>query len=72
MKTSQETDHLHLPNYPPMDETGTVDLSQIDVNLSLTPAERIRRFADFLDLCEVFRAGMKRHEQISKSDSPAA
>jgi hypothetical protein len=29
--------------FPPTDETGDVDLEQIEHNLSLTPAERIRR-----------------------------
>ncbi|HMB96091.1 MAG TPA: hypothetical protein VKK61_08645 [Tepidisphaeraceae bacterium] len=29
--------------FPPTDETGDVDLSLIDVNLSLTPIERIEQ-----------------------------
>jgi hypothetical protein len=55
-----ELDALGQPLYPYMDESGTVDLSQIDCNLALTPAQRIRRHNDFLDLVLAMkRAGEK-------------
>ena len=52
------------PNWPldvqPTDESGEVDLSLIEHNLSLTPAERLRqndRFADFIQVVRL--AGRK-------------
>ncbi len=69
-KTAQTSiDLAQFPHYAPMDETGTIDLSQIDVNNSLTPAERIRRFAEFLELCDAFReAGIIQRQRTTKTD----
>ena len=39
-----------LPQLPLTDESGDVDLSLIDYNLSLTVAERIRQHAEALKL----------------------
>jgi hypothetical protein len=39
-----------LPAFPPTDETGDVDLSLIDYNLSLTIPERIQQHNDALQL----------------------
>ena len=44
---------VDLPLFPPTDETGDVDLWQIQYNLSLTPTQRIEqndRFAEFVEL----------------------
>ena len=43
-KETGEFNVADLPAFPPTDETGDVDLSLIDYNLSLTIAERIQRF----------------------------
>jgi hypothetical protein len=64
---------IRFPDYPPMDETGTVDLWQIEYNLSLSPAERLKRFEGFLELCQAFqKAGMKQHGHIPATDSAVA
>ena len=64
---------IAFPDYPPLDETGTVDLWQIEANLALTPAQRIKQFEGFLELCQAFRkAGMKHHGDISATDPAAA
>jgi len=39
-----------FPDFPPTDESGDVDLSLIDYNLSLTVAERIRQHGEALKL----------------------
>jgi hypothetical protein len=56
----EELDALGQPRYPYMDESGTVDISQIECNLLLTPAERLQRHEDFLEIIDTFRkAGEK-------------
>jgi hypothetical protein len=40
---SQPNDDFQMPDFPPTDETGDVDVSLIESNLRLTPAERIER-----------------------------
>ena len=41
-----------LPAFPPTDETGDVDMTLIDYNLSLTVAERIRQHGQALKLVQ--------------------
>ena len=63
---------IHFPDYPPMDESGTVDLWQLEENLRLTPQERMKRFAQFAELCDAFRAaGRKHYGQIPPTNSEA-
>jgi hypothetical protein len=40
---------LDFPGFPPTDETGDVDLELLAYNLSLTPAERLRRLESFVN-----------------------
>jgi hypothetical protein len=66
-------DRIEFPDYPPLDETGTVDLWQIEANLALTPAQRMKRFEAFLELCQAMRAaGAKHYGDVSATDPEAA
>ena len=47
---NQKFNPADLPPFPPTDETGDVDLSLIEYNLSLTIPERIRQHDDALQL----------------------
>lgn len=59
-QTKQIRSELTFRIIPPMDETGMVDLWQIEDSLSLTPAQRIKRFEEFLKFSYALRkAGMK-------------
>ena len=51
----QDFNVAELPQFSEMDPTGTVDLSQIDCNLALTPAQRISRLDGFLRMMEQLR-----------------
>lgn len=48
------------PDWPldvqPTDETGEIDLSLIEYNLSLTPAERLEQNDRFIQFVEIARA----------------
>jgi hypothetical protein len=44
-----------LPDFPPTDETGNVDLSLIDAMLDCTPAQRIGRLEGALEFIEAAR-----------------
>jgi hypothetical protein len=58
---SSENDNLGpLPDFPPTDPTGDIDLSLIDHNLSLSPAERIRQHDRALAMVEAFREAGRR------------
>jgi len=49
-----------LPAFPPMDESGWVDISQIEYNLSLTVAQRIEQYFQWMEFVEIAReAGRK-------------
>ena len=54
MLTNEELG-LDENGFPPTDETGDVDLEQLEHNLSLTPAERIRRNSAMQEFVEVAR-----------------
>jgi hypothetical protein len=44
------------------DETGDVDLEQIEYNLSLTPSQRMEQYFQWLEFMEIAReAGRKLH-----------
>jgi hypothetical protein len=64
---------IGFPDYPPMDETGTVDLWHIECNLALTPAERIKQFEGFIEFCQTLRtAGMKHYANLPATDPAVA
>ena len=59
---SVDDELLQMPLYPPLDETGHVDLYQIDAQLELTPKQRIEQFCGFLEFVELARqARIKRY-----------
>jgi hypothetical protein len=39
----KDENDLSMPDFPPTDETGDVDLSLLDTTLRLTPAQRAER-----------------------------
>lgn len=54
---------LEMPDYPPSDESGNVDLWQIQEALNWTPTERIRRHDEFRAFLRSVRtAFLKQHE----------
>lgn len=58
-----------FPEFPPTDETGDVDLSLLDYNLSLTVAERIERNGDALKLVRALE-NVRRQWYGSDAGSP--
>jgi hypothetical protein len=69
MANPEDFNPADLPDYPPTDETGDVDLSLIDYNLSLTPAQRMEEHAAALSLVRALeQARIKRYGQ----DAPPA
>ena len=65
-----EDEPLDMPDYPPMDESGWVDLTQIQANLALTPAQRMKQFEGFLELAKVMReAGRRYYGNLPPIDS---
>jgi len=66
-------DRIAFPDYPPLDETGTVDLWQIEANLALSAAQRMKQFDSFLELNQAMRAaGAKHYGDLSATDPKAA
>jgi len=63
----EELDALGQPRYPYMDESGTVDISQIECNLLLTPAERLQRHGEFLRFVQSVRKAGQKYHGISAS-----
>jgi hypothetical protein len=56
MAETPDLDPADFPLYPELDPTGHVDLSQIDCNLTMTPAQRIRQLEDLLDFARLAQA----------------
>ena len=54
------------------DESGEVDLEQIEHNLSLTPAQRIEQAQHWLELVELVRQAGRRHYGLERGDAPPA
>jgi hypothetical protein len=50
-----------MPDFPPTDETGDVDLSQVEYCLSLTPAQRIEQNYHFRLFAEKLRQAGERY-----------
>ena len=53
-------DPRDLPEFPPTDGSGEVDLSQVQYNLSLTPTQRIEQNDQFAEFIGVVREGGRR------------
>lgn len=67
---SSQDEPVDMPDYPPMDESGWVDLTQIKANLALTPAQRMKQFEGFLELAAAMReAGRKYYGDLPAIDS---
>jgi hypothetical protein len=55
-----------------MDETGTIDLWQLEASLALTPEERVRQFEAFAELFQAFReAGRRYYGELPSTDPEA-
>ena len=69
MAGKTEDERIDFPDYPPLDESGMVDLRQLEANLALTPGQRMKQLEGFLELCQAMRrAGTKHYEQLSLVD----
>lgn len=63
---------VEMPDYPPMDETGTIDIWQLKALQALTPQERMRQFEGFVELFAAFReAGRKYYGELPPIDPEA-
>jgi hypothetical protein len=66
---ADESERNAFPDYPPLDESGMVDLPQVEANLALTPSRRIKQLEGFLELYEAMRrAGTKHYDQLPSVD----
>jgi hypothetical protein len=66
---TDDEERIEFPEFPPMDETGSVDLWQLEANLALTPAQRIKQFENFMELARAMRqAGKKYYGELSAAD----
>ena len=73
MADEPKAERIDFPDYPPLDETGTVDLWQIEANLALTPAQRMKQLEGFLELYHAMRrAGQKHYNELPSTDPEAA
>jgi hypothetical protein len=72
MPEPRDVHPAELPEYPELDPTGLVDLAQIDWNLLLTPAERIRQHERFLEMARAFRQAGARHYGFNPALDPSA
>jgi hypothetical protein len=73
MADEPKAERIDFPDYPPLDETGTVDLWQIEANLALTPAQRMKQLEGFLELYQAMRrAGQKHYDELPPTDPEAA
>jgi hypothetical protein len=68
------TEHLRaedLPEFPELDSTGTVDLSQLRCHLALTPAERLRRLDEWVHFVKSARRSFIDRYGFDPTDSAA-
>jgi len=67
---NNEGERIEFPDYPPLDETGTVDLWQLEANLAMTPAQRMKQLENFMELARAMReAGKRFYGELSATDS---
>jgi len=69
MDTGNDLDPIALSQFPETDVTGDIDLSLIDYNLSLSPAERIRQHLEFAQFVEVVRRAGAKHYGVDARTS---
>jgi hypothetical protein len=59
---------LDANGFPPTDESGDVDLNQIEWNLKLTPEERLARLESFTAFMDLAKAARNRnHGSLSRN-----
>ena len=46
------------------DATGEIDLAQLEYNLSLTPAQRVEQYLQWLEFVEIAREAGRRHRAL--------
>jgi hypothetical protein len=59
---------LNERGFPPTDESGDVDINQIEWNLRLTPAERLRRIDAIREFTEAARLDRIRRYGFDPAD----
>ena len=59
---------LNERGFPPTDESGDVDLNQLEWNLRLAPAERLRRIAAIREFTEAARLDRIRRYGFDPAD----
>ena len=57
-----------FPAFPEMDPSGTVDVAQLEYNLTLAPAERLRRRDDWLDFIKSAQRAFRERHGIDPSN----
>jgi hypothetical protein len=68
MSGAPELNPADFPDFPPMDPTGTVDLEQLQSNLFLTPAERLRRHDHWLRFVKAIHRDFRKRHGIEPAD----
>lgn len=70
MSTANSHDPIDFPDFPPLDESGTVDLWQIRYNLSLTPEMRMEQYFQWMEFVnDVREAGARYYGVESRATS---
>jgi hypothetical protein len=72
MADGRDRDDLDFPEFPPLDETGTVDLWQLEVNRSMTPTQRMRQYEVFAEMYEAFKKAGAKHYGFDPSVDPTS
>jgi hypothetical protein len=72
MSRDFDVDPAQSIEFPPMDPTGTVDLHQVESNLLLTPAERLRRHDEWLRFTRAAHRAPKQRHGIDPANIAAA
>jgi hypothetical protein len=70
--TYETNDPNHLNSLPETDESGEVDLEQIRHNLSLTPAQRLEQYFQWLALYEAAREAGRRYYGMDVGSAEAS
>ena len=73
MAEQRDDERIDFPDYPPTDESGMVDVWQIEANLAMTPAQRMKQLEGFLELYDAMRrAGNKHYDELPSIDPETA
>jgi hypothetical protein len=54
------------------DASGEIDLAQLEYNLSLTPAQRVEQYLQWLEFIEIAREAGRRHRAMEHRSVAAA